>query len=154
MRTRNLQTLNLSNNKIAGDGGFALSIVIKENNFIKKINLGMNKIDDANGARIIKALIYNNNLEELDLSNNKLGDLTTVALDLSLKNNSTLKVLDFSYNANFFFTDESVENINNHPSLIKFDVNFTRIPIEECHKLEEILVKKEIRIMRDNMKSK
>ncbi len=72
MRTRSLTSLDMTNNKISGNGGFAISLVIKENTMIRIIKLAMNKIDDANGAKILRALNKNDMLEELDLSSNDL----------------------------------------------------------------------------------
>jgi hypothetical protein len=73
MRTRSLTSLDMTNNKISGNGGFAISLVIKENTMIRIIKLAMNKIDDANGTKILRALSKNDMLEELDLSSNDLG---------------------------------------------------------------------------------
>ncbi len=75
MRTRSLTSLDMTNNKISGSGGFAMSLVIKENTMLRTLKLAMNKIDDMSGGRIIKALVKNDILEELDLSSN---DMATV----------------------------------------------------------------------------
>jgi hypothetical protein len=73
MRTRSLTSMDLTNNKITGNGGFAISLVIKENTMIRIIKLAMNKIDDQNGGKILRALTKNDMLDELDLSSNDLA---------------------------------------------------------------------------------
>lgn len=73
MRTRCLVSLDLTNNKIGGRGGFALSLVVKENTMLRKIKLAMNQIDDLGGSKIIRALIKNDSLDYLDFSSNELG---------------------------------------------------------------------------------
>ncbi len=65
--------MDLTNNKITGNGGFAISLVIKENTMIRIIKLAMNKIDDQNGGKILRALTKNDMLDELDLSSNDLA---------------------------------------------------------------------------------
>jgi hypothetical protein len=73
MRTRCLVNLDLTNNKIGGRGGFALSLVVKENTMLRKIKLAMNQIDDLGGSKIIRALIKNDSVDYLDFSSNELG---------------------------------------------------------------------------------
>ncbi len=68
-----MTSIDLTNNKISGNGGFAFSLVIKENTVLKSLKLAMNKIDDSNGAKILRALTKNDILEELDLSSNELS---------------------------------------------------------------------------------
>ena len=73
MRSKTLTTLDLTNNQISGEGGFAISLVIKENTGLKNLKLAMNRFDDQNVALILKALTKNTLLEEIDLSSNELG---------------------------------------------------------------------------------
>ncbi len=73
LRSRTLLTIDLTNNKISGDGGFALSLVLKENTGLKSLKLAMNRFDDQNASLIIKALTKNTSLDELDLSSNEIG---------------------------------------------------------------------------------
>jgi len=73
LRTRTLISLDLTNNQISGEGGFALSLVIKENTGLKLIKLAMNRFDDQNASLILKALTKNTLLEEIDLSSNEIG---------------------------------------------------------------------------------
>lgn len=75
LRSKTLITLDLSNNQISGEGGFAISLVIKENTGLKNIKLAMNRFDDQNASLILKALTKNTLLEEIDLSSNELGIL-------------------------------------------------------------------------------
>jgi hypothetical protein len=147
MRTKTLEILDLSNNRIKGDGGFALSVVIKENTFLKTLYLGMNKIDDANCARIIKALSSNNYLEILDLSTNNAGELSAYALDVALKQNCTIKTIDLSHN-NFNLVENLFNTIISNPSLTKLDIRNTKISENEIEKIEKALVKKEVQLMR------
>lgn len=148
MRTKTLETLDLSNNRIKGDGGFALSIVIKENTHLKNLYLGLNKIDDPNCARILKALYFNNYLEVLDLSTNCVGELSAYALDVSLKQNCTIKTIDLSYN-NFFLVDNLLNCIIANPSLTKLDIRNTKISEDDIERIQKALVKKEIQLMRN-----
>ncbi len=69
--------MDLTNNQISDEGGFALSLVIKENTGLKNIKLAMNRFDDQNASLILKALTKNTLLEELDLSSNELGFLVS-----------------------------------------------------------------------------
>ena len=73
IRTRTLLNLDLTNNQISGEGGFAISLVIKENTGLKVLKIGMNRFDDQNGSLILKSLTKNSLMEELDLSSNELG---------------------------------------------------------------------------------
>ena len=73
LRSRTLLSLDLTNNKISGEGGFALSLVIKENTGLKSLKLAMNRFDDQNASLIIKALTKNSSMDELDLSSNEIG---------------------------------------------------------------------------------
>ena len=73
LRTRTLLSLDLTNNQISGEGGFALSLVIKENTGLKSLKLAMNRFDDQNASLIIKALTKNSSMDELDLSSNEVG---------------------------------------------------------------------------------
>lgn len=73
LRTRTLISLDLTNNQISGEGGFALSLVIKENTGLKLMKLAMNRFDDQNASLILKALTKNTLLEEIDLSSNEIG---------------------------------------------------------------------------------
>ena len=75
IRTTCLTSLDLTNNLISGDGGFAISLVLKENTRLKVLKLGMNKIDDINASKIILSLAKNEFLEDLDLSSNHLADI-------------------------------------------------------------------------------
>lgn len=77
LRSKTLISLDLTNNQISGEGGFALSLVIKENTGLKNIKLAMNRFDDQNASLILKALTKNTLLEELDLSSNELGILVS-----------------------------------------------------------------------------
>lgn len=78
LRTKTLLSLDLTNNQISGEGGFAISLVIKENTGLKILKLGMNRFDDQNASLILKALTKNNLLEEIDLSSNELGTLVII----------------------------------------------------------------------------
>lgn len=73
IRTRTLLNLDLTNNQISGEGGFAISLVIKENTGLKVLKIGMNRFDDHNASLILKSLTKNTLMEELDLSSNELG---------------------------------------------------------------------------------
>lgn len=73
LRSRTLLSLDLTNNQISGEGGFALSLVIKENTGLKSLKLAMNRFDDQNASLMIKALTKNNSMDELDLSSNEIG---------------------------------------------------------------------------------
>lgn len=73
LRSRTLLSLDLTNNQISGEGGFALSLVIKENTGLKSLKLAMNRFDDQNASLIIKALTKNASMDELDLSSNEIG---------------------------------------------------------------------------------
>lgn len=148
MRTKTLEYIDLSNNKIKADGGFALSIVIKENTQLKTLLLGMNKIDDSNCARIIKSLAYNTAIEELDLSTNNLGELSTYALEIALKSNNCIKSLDFSY-TNFAIIKELWDAIISNPSLIKIDLRNTKVLESEREIIQKQLVSKEIQLQRN-----
>ena len=86
MRTRSLISIDLTNNQIGERGGFAVSLVIKENTQLRIIKLGMNRIDDYNGSKIIKLIAKNEYLEELDLSANDLGQLVRINLITIFKN--------------------------------------------------------------------
>lgn len=79
LRSKTLISLDLTNNQISGEGGFALSLVIKENTGLKTIKLAMNRFDDQNASLILKALTKNTLLEELDLSSNELGILVNIS---------------------------------------------------------------------------
>lgn len=68
-------SLDLTNNLINGEGGFAISLVLKENTRLKVLKLGMNKIDDLNASKILFSLGKNDYLEELDMASNNLGDM-------------------------------------------------------------------------------
>lgn len=144
LRTKTLDTLNLSNNKISSNGAFAISIVIKENSRLKKLILGMNNIDDLNAARIVKSIGHNNMLVELDLSNNMLGEATAHALDFSLRNNSVIEKLDFSY-SNFTMISGLLDQIISHPKLICLELSFTKILDEEVRQIQKELIRKEVK---------
>jgi len=75
LRTRTLITLDLTNNQISGEGGFSISLVLKENTGLKYLKLAMNTFDDNNASLILKALTKNTSLEEIDLSSNELSIL-------------------------------------------------------------------------------
>lgn len=82
LRSKTLISLDLTNNQISGEGGFALSLVIKENTGLKILKLAMNRFDDQNASLILKALTKNTFLEELDLSSNELGVLVIEILSI------------------------------------------------------------------------
>lgn len=144
LRTKTLDSLNMSNNKISNNGAFALSIVIKENSRLKRLILGMNIIDDLNAARIVKSLGHNNMLIELDLSNNLLGEATSHALDFSLRNNTTIEKLDFSY-SNFTMVTGLYDSILVHPKLISLELGFTKVLEEEVRQIQKELIRKEVK---------
>ncbi len=74
IRSTCLLSLDLTNNQISGEGGFAISLVLKENTRLKVLKLAMNKIDDNNANNIIMSLTKNEFLEELDLSSNQMEE--------------------------------------------------------------------------------
>lgn len=143
LRTKTLINLDLSNNKITGEGAFCFSLVIKDNQSLKKVSLALNKIDDANCARIIKALVSNNSLQDLNLSTNMISDISSLALEFMLKSNSAIKVLDLS-NSNFYLSNEAKDQIIACPSLIRLDLRNTRVSVEESEEISKLLIKKEV----------
>jgi len=125
IRTTCLTVVDLTNNSIGGEGGFAISLVLKENTRLKVLKLGMNKIDDMNASKIILSLGKNEFLEELDLSSNHLGDMVSNSLSYCFKNNKRLKVMDFSY-SQVFLDSEAKNLLEQHPCLIKLDLHSTK----------------------------
>jgi Ran GTPase-activating protein (RanGAP) involved in mRNA processing and transport len=125
VRTTCLTSVDLTNNLIGGEGGFAIGLVIKENTRLKVLKLGMNKIDDMNASKIILSLGKNEYLEELDLSSNHLGDMVSNSLSYCFKNNKRLKILDLSY-SQVFLDSEAKNLLEQHPSLIKLDLHSTK----------------------------
>jgi hypothetical protein len=65
-------TLNLTNNQLANESGFIISLILRENTKLNTMRVAMNRIGDTNGAKIFKSLIKNKNLTELDISSNQL----------------------------------------------------------------------------------
>lgn len=145
LRSKTLLSLGLSNNRIAGDGAFAISLIIKENTFLKAINLAMNRIDDLNAARILKALARNIFIEDLDLSTNLLSEMSSVGLKHSLKTNTSLISLDVS-NSRFQVDDDLVTLLESPSnSLIKLDLRNTSVNEKRIKAINEMLVRKEIK---------
>lgn len=145
LRSKTLMSLSLSNNKISADGAFAISLIIKENTFLKSVNLAMNRIDDLNAARILKALARNVFIEELDLSTNLLGEMSTVGLKHSLKSNTSLVSLDVSNSR--FQTDDELIGLLENPSngLIRLDLKNTATNETTIRAINQMLVRKEIK---------
>lgn len=143
LRTKTLISLDLSNNKITGEGAFCFSLVLKENQSLKKVSLALNKIDDTNCARILKSLVSNNTLQDLNLSTNIMSEVSSLALEFMLKSNSAIKVLDLS-NSNLLISSEAKDQIVRCPSLIRIDLRNTRVTIEETEEISKLLIKKEV----------
>jgi Ran GTPase-activating protein (RanGAP) involved in mRNA processing and transport len=146
--------VDLTNNLIGGEGGFAISLVLKENTRLKVLKLGMNKIDDMNASKIILSLGKNEYLEELDLSSNHLGDMVSNSLSYCFKNNKRLKILDLSYSQ--VFLDSDAKNLlEQHPCLIKLDLHSSKCSegkldllkysLDEVKSLESILIRKSVK---------
>jgi Ran GTPase-activating protein (RanGAP) involved in mRNA processing and transport len=149
VRTRALISLDLTNNLINSDASYAIGLVIKENTRLRVLKLAMNRLDDVAGARITKMLSRNKFLIELDLSNNLLGQETLNNLLISLKFNNTIKIVNLCHNE-IEMTDETKTIADNHPSLIELNLRHTLSSKESVEELEEILIKKSIKLKLGN----
>ena len=151
IRTRALLTLDLSNNLITGEASFAVGLVIKENTRLKVLKLAMNRFDDESAGRIVKMLAKNVYLDELDLSTNKLGKETVNNLHVALKYNSNVKKISFC-NSDVEITEETKKIAGAHPNLIELNVRSTKTLEKDVKQLEEVLIRKSIKIQLGNKK--
>lgn len=147
IRSKNLITIDLSNNQITGEGGFALSIVIKENTQLKSIRIGMNMIDDVNISRILKAIENNSVLEVLDLSSNKISQVSSQAFEKSIGKNRTILSIDVS-NSQFELSKSAEKYVEEHPFLVKFEMENCLIDDLRKDEIIKKLIKKEVRLKR------
>lgn len=98
-----LQSVDLSNNLVTGDGASVIAAALEGNSCLKKLNLWLNLIDDDNAA--VFALMLANDgcaLEELNLGaqlfgdgppGSSLGDVAAAAFGQALGSNTLLRVL-------------------------------------------------------------
>lgn len=93
----NLQSLDLSGNKIKSIGGVALARSLYHNTesrtALKSLNLAHNNIGDEGAMAFAQALKYNTTLSSLDLSLNKISIKGVLELLESLEDNSDVHVM-------------------------------------------------------------
>lgn len=145
VRTRSLLSLDLSNNLIGGEASYAIGLVLKENTRLKVIKLAMNRLDDQSGGRIIKMLAKNHYLEELDLSTNKLSQDTLANMHLALKFNNCIKIINLSH-TEIIINDDTKKIADAHPTLINLNVHHTKSDELDAKDLENILIKKSVKL--------
>ena len=145
VRTRSLLSLDLSNNLIGGEASFAIGLVLKENTRLKVLKLAMNRLTDENGGRIFKMLAKNKYLEELDLSTNKLGNETVTNLNLGLKYNNTIRIINLCH-TDVLINEDTKKIADAHPTLINLNVHHTKTPEADAKQLENLLVKKSVKL--------
>ena len=91
--------LNISNNKITGNGAKEIATAIGANETLKKLNLSCNELHDEGVAFISDGLKINVSLQELNMSKNKITNEGTKYLAEAIQVNTTLEKLDLSNNA-------------------------------------------------------
>ena len=153
VRTKALLSINLNNNLIGGDSSYAIGLVIKENTKLRIMLLAMNRLDDESGGRIIKMLCFNNYLKEIDLSSNQLGQETIKFLQIALKGNSTMRKIDLCHN-DVILDEDVVKAAEAHPLLEELNFKHTSSDDELVKKLDNILVKKSVKLHLNQSKGK
>lgn len=96
-----LQYLNLSNNRIMGDGAMHFVTIIENNTNtgIRKLDLSKNSITDEAGIALAKALETNTCIIKLSLKNNFLSDGAGMAICIALQKNKTIVKIPLDKNS-------------------------------------------------------
>jgi Ran GTPase-activating protein (RanGAP) involved in mRNA processing and transport len=104
-----LKVIYLSNNNITSLGGSYLAEAFKKNCSIEKVILGTNRINDYGLQGLVKSVSINRTIKHLDISDNDLdyNDLIYLTNNL-IPNNKSIEILNLSRNR---FDPESVNDL-------------------------------------------
>lgn len=96
-----LHTLNLSDNKLMGEGAMYFTEILEndKNTGLKCLDLSRNSVSDEAGVVLAKALETNTILAKLSLKNNFLSDDSGKAFSECLKRNKTLTKVNLDKNS-------------------------------------------------------
>ena len=135
--------LNLSRNRITGNGAESISKCIESNKSLKEIDISGNKIADIGLGKIVVALQTNQTLQNLNISHNNMSDVGAVAISECLRNNHTLQYLNMSHNK---VSDNGIINIGKalqvNKSLLIFDISYNNISDSGVFSFSDYLKKK------------
>ena len=99
LSNKNIQIINLSNNKTFGPEGISgISSGIEHNLKIFSINLSHCDIGDDGAICLSNSLFKNLDIKEIFLLDNKIGEKGTKAIVDKLLGKTSLKILDLSFN--------------------------------------------------------
>ena len=88
----NLQTLDISDNKIDSEGAAALAEALKSRTNLQTLNISFNSIDSEGAAALAEVFKSCTDLKTLDISDNKIGSVGAAALACGL-NGTNLQTL-------------------------------------------------------------
>ena len=99
LSNKNIQIINLSNNKLLGEEGILnISTGIEHNSKIISINLSHCNINDEGTIILSNSLFKNLDIKEINLQDNKISEKGTKAIVDKLLRKTSLKFLDLSFN--------------------------------------------------------
>ena len=135
-----LKELNLSQNRIEGEGACELAKMLQANTALKELNLSGNGIGDEGACELAKMLQANTALKELNLSGNGIGDEGACELAKMLQANTALKELNLSWNG---IGDEGAcelaKMLQANTALKELDLSWNRIGGEGACELAKML---------------
>ena len=132
---KNLNMLNLSNNKLNEENIKGLFGYLKQNDSIKRLYLDHNNITSASGYYMADSFKKNKTIEILDLSYNKLNESGFDAfLNILQNDNTTLKDLSISFNQLVSQDFKSLSKyLNSNPSLKKLDISGNKLGPQDAN---------------------
>lgn len=136
-KSKVLETLDLSFNKIGIGSISPLSNIFANNRSLTKIDLSGNFIDDETMLQLSRIFCGDKVLEHIDLSGNLIGDKGVIYFCSCLRSNRSIHHVDLSQNLNI--TNQSLDAIRNlfeeNNTLKVLDMSDNRISFNEVQKL-------------------
>ena len=127
----NLQTLDIGNNNIGSHGAAALAKSFKSCTNLQTLDISSNKIDSEGAAALAEALKFFSNLQTLDIGNNNIGSHGAAALAKSLKSCTNLQTLDIcKNNISFKGAVALAESLKSCTKLQRLDISSNKIDSE------------------------
>ncbi|KAK5670397.1 hypothetical protein BDV3_002609 [Batrachochytrium dendrobatidis] len=90
---KNIETLNLSCNRISRDGGVALCNALMKHSSVNNLILSCCSIQDEGAIAIAQVICHNSKLKEIHIDYNKISNTGLVAIAKALRNNSGVKYI-------------------------------------------------------------